>query len=210
MGEEKTTGARIFLVDDHPAVRQGLALLLAQNGHSICGEAENRSELQQRVAACGAQVALLDLSLGEESGLDLLDDLRILNIPAIVYSMHEDRSAIERAFARGAHAYVTKREVSAVLLKAVDEVLSGRRFVCPRAAQSLANRVFQPEGAGGALSQREDEIMEMLGRGDSSVEIAKALSIGVRTVETYYARIIEKLGLSGMRELRKHAIRRVR
>jgi len=210
MADAAKKGVRIFLVDDHPAVRQGLALLLAQNGHAICGEAESRAELQRRIGQSGADVALVDLSLGEESGLDLLDDLRILNIPAVVYSMHEDRSAIERAFARGAHGYVTKREVSAVLLRAVDEVLAGRRFVCPRAAQSLASRVFQPGGAGGGLSQREEEIMDMLGRGDTSVEIASALSIGVRTVETYYARIIEKLGLPGMRDLRKEAIRRIR
>lgn len=209
MGKETVTGTRVFLVDDHPAVRQGLALLLAQDAYVVCGEAENRAELLARIDAVGAEVALVDLSLGGESGLDLIGDLRSRDIPVLVYSMHEDCGAIERAFHRGAVGYVTKREVSAVLLEALGEVLAGRRYASPRAARSLANRIISGgDGVGEEpLSQREEQILSRLGRGESNVEIAGALHIGVRTVETYYARIIGKLGLGGMKELRKYAIK---
>jgi DNA-binding NarL/FixJ family response regulator len=207
MGKDTVTGVRVFLVDDHPAVRQGLALLLAQNAYIVCGEAENRAELLARIDATGTDVALVDLSLGGESGLDLIGDLRSRDIPVLMYSMHEDCGTIERAFHRGAVGYVTKREVSAVLLEALGEVLAGRRYASPRAARSLASRVIAGgDGSEEPLSQREEQIITRLGRGESNIEIAGALHIGVRTVETYYARIIGKLGLGGMKELRKYAI----
>ena len=207
MSGKHVTGIKVFLIDDHPAVRQGLALLLAQAGHEVCGEAQSREEAVGRVGGSGAQVALLDLSLGEASGLDALEDLAARDIPVVVYSMHEDRATIERAFALGAHGYVTKREVSDVLLEALGHVVARRRYASPRAAQSLASRVLSPVGGETALSQREEQILALLGRGETSAEIAGALHISIRTVETYYARIIEKLGLAGTRELRKHAIR---
>lgn len=203
-GEKK--GVRVFLIDDHPAVRQGLALLLEQEEHLVCGEAESRAEFLARIDPAQADLALVDLSLGEESGLDLLDELRRRRIPALVYSMHEDCSTVELAFARGADGYVTKREVSSVLFKAVAEALAGRRYVSPRAAQSLASRMLAPSDPSEVLSQREEQILDMLGRGETSADIADALRISVRTVETYCARIIEKTGLAGMKELRKYAI----
>jgi DNA-binding NarL/FixJ family response regulator len=208
MGTETKNNVRVFLVDDHPAVRQGLALLLAQDAHTVCGEAETSAEFLSRIGDAQADIALVDLSLGEESGLDLLEELRRRKIPALIYSMHEDCSTIEKAFAHGADGYVTKREVSSVLFTAISEALSGRRYVSPRAAQSLASRILAPEDAGEGLSQREEQILDMLGKGETSADIAAALRISVRTVETYYARIIEKTGFSGMKELRKHAIQR--
>jgi len=207
-------GLRVFLVDDHPAVRQGLALLLGQERHAVCGEAGGRAEFLARIEACGAQVALVDLSLGEESGLPLLEELRSRSIPALIYSMHEDAETIERAFAAGAGGYVTKREVSAVLLDAVAEVAAGRRYVSPRAGQSLLSR-STPGGdgrtpetqAGEGLSERERQILGLLGNGESTSDIAAVLTISARTVESYCARIMEKLGLDGMKALKKHAIR---
>jgi DNA-binding NarL/FixJ family response regulator len=210
MEKDAAKGVRVFLIDDHPAVRQGLALLLAQEAYVICGEAENRAEALGRLDTAAADVALVDLSLGEESGLDLIADLQSRNIPALMYSMFEDCGTIERAFGQGAAGYVTKREVSGVLLEAIGEVLAGRRYASPRAARSLASRAIAGGDAGGEepLSQREEQIMARLGRGETNVEISGALHIGVRTVETYYARIIGKLGLGGMKELRKYAIQR--
>lgn len=209
---------RVFLVDDHPAVRQGLALLLSQSGCVVCGEAGCRAEALDKLARLAgepstqshsqADVAVVDLSLGEESGMDLLDELQRRNIRSLVYSMHEDAGAIERAFGRGANGYVTKREVAGVLLEAIAEVLTGRRYVSPVAARTLASRMLAPDAAGAGLSHREEDILARLGRGDSSADIAAALHISVRTVETYYSRIMEKLDIVGMKELRKHAIRR--
>lgn len=200
---------RIFLADDHPAVRQGLAMLLTQAGHTICGEAENRAETLERLETSRTDIAVVDLSLGDESGLDLIAELRERGVPVLTYSMHEDSEIIERAFSAGANGYVSKREASEVLLGAAQEVLQGRRFISPRAAQSLATSVLPPQNGQGEipLSERETQIMGMLGRGDSNAEIASALTLSVRTVESYFSRIIDKLDMHGMKELRKYAIR---
>lgn len=206
MDEDGAQKVSVFLIDDHPAVRQGLALLLSQAGYLVCGEAQSLEEALARIGSSGAQAALLDLSLGEESGLDVLEALNAHAIPALVYSMHEDCATIERAFGMGAHGYVTKREVADVLLEALGRVVARQRYASPRAAQSLASRVVSPAGPDTALSRREEQILALLGRGETNAEIAGALHISARTVETYYSRIIEKLGLAGTRELRKHAI----
>jgi len=201
-------GYRILLVDDHPAIRQGVGLLLAVGKHVIGGAVEDVAEARRCLEQGDIDLALVDLSLGDGSGLDLLAELAARDLPAVVYSMHEVPETIERAFQAGAQGYVTKREAPEVLLEAVATVMAGRRFVSPQAAQILARRTLPPttEGAGRELSERESQILARLGRGEGSAEIAAALGIGSRTVETYCARIIEKLELSGMKALRKHAI----
>ena len=206
MSDDQPRRARVFLIDDHLAMRSGLSLLLTKSGHVICGEAETRSELLSRLQESDADVALVDLTLGDESGLDLIDDLLAQNVVVVIYSMHEDRKTVERAFVAGASGYVTKREVADVLLTALDQVLAGNRYASPRATKSLANRFLVPqEDAETTLSSREEQIITMIGRADTSEEIAEALHISIHTVKTYYARIIEKLGISGMKELRKLA-----
>lgn len=206
MSAEQAPIARVFLIDDHFAMRNGLTLLLAKFGYVVCGEAENREEVLARIESAQAAVALVDLTLGDESGLDLIDALLAHGVAAIIYSMHEDRKTIERAFTCGASGYVTKREVADVLLTALGEVLAGRRYASPRAAISLASRFLVPdEDAETSLSQREEQIIAMLARAETSDEIAKALHISIHTVKTYYARIMEKLGIDGMKGLRKLA-----
>ena len=201
---------RIFMIDDHPAVRQGLKLLLEQERYAVCGEAENNTETLERIDASHADLALLDISLGEENGLECVSQLRRRGIAVLVYSMHEDAETIDKAFAAGADGYVSKREPPEVLVAAVADVLTGNRHISPRPAQSLAQRVLSsPEADREAqLSDREKQILFHLGQGESNAEIAAALAIGVRTVETYYTRMIEKLCLDGMKSLRRYAIRR--
>lgn len=209
MSTYQSHGGRVFLIDDHFAMRNGLSLLLTKAGHVVCGEAGNRAEVLACIEASRADVALVDLTLGEESGLDLIDDLLARDVAAVIYSMHEDSKTIERSFACGALGYVTKREVADVLLEALGEVLAGRRYASPRATTSLASRFLSScDNGEAALSHREEEILAMLGNGETSAEIAKTLHISTHTVQTYYARIIEKLGLGGMNELRKYAITR--
>lgn len=206
MSEDQSRRARVFLIDDHLAMRTGLSLLLTKSGHVICGEAETRAELLGRLKESNADVALVDLTLGDESGLDLIDDLLAQSVAVIIYSMHEDRKTVERAFVAGASGYVTKREVADVLLAALDQVLAGNRYASPRATKSLANRFLVPQDVPeAALSTREEQIIAMIGRAETSEEIADALHISIHTVKTYYARIIEKLGICGMKELRKFA-----
>ena len=209
MSEGQARRARVFLIDDHLAMRSGLSLLLTKSGHVICGEAETRAELLARLSGAQADVALVDLTLGDESGLDLIDDLLAQNVAVVIYSMHEDRKTVERAFVAGASGYVTKREVADVLLTALDQVLAGNLYASPRATKSLANRFLVPnENTEATLSLREEQIITMIGRAETSEEIADTLHISIHTVKTYYARIIEKLGIAGMKELRKLAVQR--
>ena len=208
MDKVTPSGLRVFLVDDHPVLRNGLSLLLSQSGHVVCGEAGSRTELLAAIDGSRAGVALVDLSLAEESGLDLLDDLTARGVPVLIYSMHEDSQSIKRAFARGASGYVTKREVEDVLLSAIAAVAAGQRYTSPGGMRALADRVLAPEEEAVALSQREEQILDGLGRGETSAEMSQSLHISFHTVETYYGRLLRKLGLANMKELRKFAIRR--
>ena len=203
------TPARIFLADDHPAVREGLTLRLLQEGFVVCGEAENRATLLAGIDDSRADIALLDLTLCEESGLDLIADLCARAIPVLVYSMHEDAETVRRALQRGAGGYVAKRETSAVLVDGVRRTLAGERYLSPRIAAALDAALEHEPAPGQAalLSERERQTLTLLAQGNANTEIADALGVGVRTVESYCARILVKLDLDGMKTLRKYAIR---
>jgi len=201
--------AKIFLIDDHPMVRRGLKELLEQESHIICGEAKNRQETIGKIGSLTADIAFLDLSLGRESGLDLIEDLQKQGIRVLVYSMHEDVETIERAFGAGADGYVCKREIEEVLFQAVDDLMAGGRHVSPRVARSIANKSLfaSKEPREQRLSERENDVLNRLGCGETKADIASALFISPRTVETYFYRIIEKLELTGMKQLRQYAIK---
>lgn len=208
MNKQLNESARIFLIDDHPAVLEGLSLLLAQEQHVVCGEASCLAEMHERLDACMPDIVVLDLSLCEESGLDALPELLRRGIPALVYSMHEDSSTIKRVLERGASGYITKREKSTVLLEALRCVLAGERYISPRTSANLDDHdIFvQMHPQAPNLSERESQIIALLAKGLSNVEIALTLGVSVRTVETYCARILAKLPLDGMKALRKYAI----
>ncbi|MDX9973154.1 MAG: response regulator transcription factor [FCB group bacterium] len=203
-----STPIRILVVDDHPAVCQGLGLLLESERIFVCGEAGGLNEALACVDRCRPDLALVDLSLGDEDGMVLVKNLHARGLPSLVYSMYEDGRHVEGAFAAGALGYVTKREIRGVLVQAIREVAAGRRFVSPRAAVALASRIAdaRPDDGYVDLSSQERQVYRLLGEGQGTGEIAAALGISVRTVESYYARILVKLGLDGMRDLRRHAI----
>lgn len=201
-------GPRIFLADDHPAVREGLTLRLLQEGFVVCGEAENRATLLETIDASRADIALVDLTLCGENGLDLIGELRARDIPVLVYSMHEDAETVRMALDRGARGYVAKRETSVELMAGVRRVLAGQRYLSPRVAAALAACPQPPAAQAGALSDRERQTLDLLSRGEGNAEIAAALGVSVRTVESYYSRILTKLDLEGMKALRKYAIGR--
>jgi DNA-binding NarL/FixJ family response regulator len=201
---------RVVVVDDHPAVRQGLALLLAPDGIEVAGEAGGLAEARQRVQECRPDLVVVDLSLDGEDGTMLVADLVGWNVPALVYSMHKDARHVEAAFAAGALGYVTKRELRDVLVQGIREVAGGRRFVSPTAALAVVDHAVAPsyaeDGGVQGLSRQEHEVYLLLGRGEGTCEIAAAMGISARTVQSYYARILVKLGLDGMYALRQHAI----
>ena len=204
-------GASILLIEDHPTVRMGLSMLLARDHHWICGEAGSRSELLTALTLLEPDrpdLALVDLSLGSESGLDLIADLHKKGIPVLIYSMHEDEAHIRQSFAKGAQGFVCKRETSGDLLAAVRDVLAGNRHVSPLAALNLSEGVIDlPQSPGNnTLTEREQQIITLLGQGNSNQEIANKLFISVRTLETHCTRAIEKLDLGGMKGLRQYAI----
>lgn len=210
---DSTQPIRVLLVDDHPAVRQGLALLLSAEGISVCAEAEKRTEALAQVKDQRPDVAIVDLSLdaGEDS-LALIADLHALGVPVLVYSMHGDGRRVGRALAAGALGYVTKRSFHNVLVLGIREVAAGRRFVSREAGAALADNLAEdpPVDALGKLSANELKVYELLGQGEGAYEIAAALHVSTRTVESYYERIKVKLDLKGMHELRRHAIEHFR
>lgn len=210
MGSHAVTASppiRVLLVDDHPAVRQGLAIFLEPEG-IVCAEAGGRAEALANVEKRCPDLAIVDLSLDGEDGLPLISDLHERRVPALVYSMHNEARHVRSAFAAGALGYVTKRELDGVLLEGIREVAAGRRFVSPKAAAALLENPAeaQPDDAVNRLSPHERKVYELLGKGEGAFEIAAVLHVSIHTVESYYSRIQVKLGLSGMYELRRHAI----
>lgn len=195
---------RILIVDDHPAIRDGLSLLLSPEGIDVCGNAGNIDEAMKQASSCQPDLAIVDLSLGGEDGLILVSAFHTMNIPTLVYSMHEDVQHVTGAFTAGAMGYVTKRELHLILVDAIQSVVSGKRFVSTNAAFAIADQSSTQNER--VLSDQERQIYLLLSHGDSTQEIANLMGISTRTVESYYARIQDKLKLTGMRELRRYAI----
>lgn len=189
-------------------VRQGLMMVLKQAGFSICGEAGGIEEALADPELSFAHLVVVDLSLDKGSGLELITKLQQRQLPSLVYSMHEDSHVVRNAFAAGALGYVTKREVASCLVEAVRSVLAGKRYVSPRAAIGLLEHdsVDPGEDRVRELSDRQRSIYALLGEGLSAGEIADRLHVSPRTVESYAARMIEKLSVTGMKELRRKAI----
>ena len=199
--------ARILLVDDHPVVRMGLAGLIDCEIGAYCFGVSNREECLAAARGRAFDLAILDVSLGEENGLDLIGWLNEQGIRSLVYSMSEDAETIRRALFEGCFAYVSKREESEALMDGIRSALNAEIYLSPIISAVLAS---WPESTGrkfeGVLSRREIQTFEMLGRGYSNNEIAVRLSISPRTAETYVQRIMEKLELPSVKELRKLAI----
>jgi len=196
-----TNQINIFLVDDHPMVCEGLAHLLQTAGFTIAGQAESIGKALAHPALQTSHLVLLDLSLGRENGIELLKRLRKLELPVLVYSMHDGSNIIRQALDAGAGGYVTKREASGSLLEAIRSVLQGTRYLSPRAERALQQSMPTAE-----LTGQQQQIYQLMGRGLSNHDIAEQLNISVRTLESYCVRIMDKMSVSGMKELRRRAI----
>jgi DNA-binding NarL/FixJ family response regulator len=199
---------RILLVEDHPMVRQGLRLLLGQAGMEVCGEAESRAEALNALNT-NPDLLLVDLTLWEESGLDLIRELQRTGAPqkVLVYSMHEDWLHVRQAFQAGAEGYVTKRELSDVLLEAIHTVMAGGIYTSPRALRAVSATKSEVSLEGLALfSAQEGELFHHLGGGLGVGEMAEKMGLSRKTVESYCGRMIVKLNVNGMKELRLVAL----
>jgi DNA-binding NarL/FixJ family response regulator len=195
---------KVFLIDDHPAIRHGLKTVLTQDGWDVCGEAGSIAEVDAAINCSGATVVIVDISLGNESGLQIINSLCSRGIAVLVYSMHEDSETIDEAFAAGAIGYASKREPADALLDALDAVAQNRRHISPFGAQSLANRALANTDSV-KISERERLILRFLSKGKTVGEIADQLSLSSSTIETYCSRLRAKLDLASMKELKNYA-----
>ncbi len=199
---------RVLIVDDHPGVREGLALQLAtQPDLAVCGEAEDVPAALALLAADPPDVAIVDISLRSGNGLDLIRRIRQRHpaVAVLVWSMYPENLYAERALRAGAHGYLHKGRATRHVLDALRAVLAGRVYVSGEMADELLARVVAGKPADRSpidtLSDRELEAFELIGHGLTTEAIAARMHVSPKTVETYRARIKEKLGLSNLVEL---------
>jgi DNA-binding NarL/FixJ family response regulator len=209
------TKHRIFLVDDHPLVREGLTNLInRQDDLMVCGEAEDSAAAIARIARTRPDVAVIDISLKNESGLELVKNLgsHFPLVALIVLSMHDEALYAERALRAGARGYVMKRETTKSVLTAIRRVLEGSVYVSESVVNSMARRLGLSGKASASspvdrLSDRELEIFRLLGQGRTTSQIADDLHLSLKTVHAYCARAQEKFGVNSLGELLRAAIR---
>ena len=210
---EDSARTRIFLVDDHPLVREGLANLINQQDDlAVCGEAEDSAGALAGIEESQPNVALIDISLKNESGLELVKKLeeRFPLVALIVLSMHEEALYAERSLRAGAKGYVMKRETTKNVLTAIRRVLAGDVYVSERVVTAMAKRMGSRKAAAEPverLSDRELEIFRLLGQGRTTSQIAEDLHLSLKTVQAYCARAKEKFGVNSLSELLRAAIR---
>jgi len=205
---------RILIIDDHPIVRQGLALLINhERDMEVCGEGDNPSEALKTIARLKPDLAIVDLSLQGASGLDLIKTVaeRFPAVAVLVLSMHDESLYGERSLRAGARGYIMKEEASSNLLKAVRQVLTGALY----ASESLKLKMLEKlSGVSGpspvslieTLSDRELEVFEMIGDGWGTRQIAEKICVSVKTVESYRAHIKEKLKVESAAQLVQQAV----
>lgn len=211
----KEGSVRILLVDDHPLVRESLKNLIRREpGLAVCGEAEDRKQALELAAADEPDMALVDLTLKNSHGMELIKDLGNLwpKIKILVLSMQDEALYAERVIRAGARGYVSKREVPRKILLAIRQILAGEIYWSEKAAAHVASKIACSCCPGVNLSaeiltDREIQVFELIGAGQSTRQIAADLHINVTTVATYRARIKEKLNLKNSLELLQYAIR---
>jgi DNA-binding NarL/FixJ family response regulator len=205
---------RVFLVDDHPIVRQGLTLLINQEPDLVvCGEAESAWSVGAALAALSPDVLVLDISLNGPDGIDLLKNIRLtdVSLPILVLSMHDESVYAERALRAGANGYIMKQEATEKVLVAIRRILQHDVYMSDRMAsrmlRQLVSKSPSPHAASIArLSDRELEVFRLVGDGHGTREIAEALHLSIKTVESYQAHIKDKLALPSARALVQRAI----
>lgn len=208
-------GTRILLVDDHPLVRESLRRIIQQEADlSVCGETDNGSQALELVATTRPHLVILDLTLKDSHGLELLKNLSNSrpDVLILVFSMHEETLHAERVIRAGARGYVSKEEPPRKILQAIRKVLNGDIYWSEKAANWVASQIAsRPRPSSNfsvdLLTDRELQVFELMGEGQSTRQIATVLHIDASTVETYRARIKEKLNLKTSSELLQYAIR---
>lgn len=195
--------ARVLIVDDHPAVREALALRIArQPDLEVCGEAAGTADALRLLDETGPDVAVVDITLKAGNGIDLVKRFKDRNehVRILVWSMHSESLYAERALRSGALGYVTKDLATDTIVEAIRSVLAGKVWVSEAMAQRMLQRAVGGKAAAGRspvdlLADRELEVFRLIGQGLKTTEIAERLHLSVKTVETYRDRIRQKLAL---------------
>ncbi|MDQ8184542.1 response regulator transcription factor [Pelagicoccus sp. SDUM812002] len=200
---------RVFIVDDHPLVRQGLTQIIGgQEDFEVCGEAEDSSSAMRGIEKSNPDVVIVDISLQGNNGLELIKNLKAIHekLPILVFSMHDESIYAQRALRAGAKAYVMKKESSEKIIEAIRKILKGEIYVSPRVADQVLHQIVNGPSNSSAspvdrLTDRELEVVQLIGRGLSTREIAESLHLSVKTIESHRAHVKEKLNLRNATEL---------
>jgi DNA-binding NarL/FixJ family response regulator len=207
--------ANIFLVDDHPLVREWLTNLIHQQPDlAVCGESEDAPHALQEISAAKPDVAIVDISLKHGSGIELIKNLKALQpgVAVIVLSMHDERLYAERALRAGARGYIMKRETAKKVIMAIRQVLDGKIYMSESLAAVFAAKFVDGRlPASGSLverlSDRELEVFQLLGKGYETRQVAEMMNVSMKTVQAHCAHIKEKLKLTNAAELLREAVR---
>ena len=212
MNAQERRATRILIVDDHPIVRLGIRqMLAAESDLEVCGEAESAEVARQLIRTAHPDLAIIDLSLAAGTGLDLIRFLResLPTLPVLVLSMHDEALFAERVLRAGARGYIMKREAITGLVGAIRQVLAGRIYVSEEATQAVLERLGHeltaPDNPLASLTDRELEVFDLIGRGQSTGAIAEQLGVSIKTVETYRSNIKTKLNLKDATDLIRFA-----
>ena len=202
---------RILIIDDHEVVREGVKTIFEeQPGVHVFGEASTLPEALRLAREEDWDVAVLDLSLGDRSGLEVLKDLKQIRptLRVLILSMHSEEQYARRAFKAGAAGYITKDSPRAELLEAIQKVTQGERYVSPALVEHLIVDLERDSSRPPheTLSNREFEVMRLIASGKTVGEIAELISLSDKTISTYRARVLEKMGMKTNAELTHYAI----
>lgn len=211
---KKENVIKVFVVDDHPIIRQGLAQLIRQEDDMVyCGDAEDAPEALKGIETTRPTVALVDITLKTTSGIELIKDIRIRHpeLPVLVLSMHDESFYAERVLRAGARGYVMKEEATEKVVSAIRKILAGEIYLSDKMAANMLSKLV--EGRDGTkafpierLSDRELEVFELIGRGMGTRQIANKLHLSVKTIESHRANLKVKLRVDTATELLRHAI----
>jgi DNA-binding NarL/FixJ family response regulator len=207
--------ARVLIVDDHPAIREALAIRIARTPDlEVCGEAEDLAGAMRLVAEQKPDVAIVDISLRSGDGIELIKHIkaRRSDVRMLVWSMHGESMYAERALRAGAHGYITKEQATDQIVDAVRQILSNKVYLSPSMTANLLHRLV---GVGEEhlttdpvvlLSDRELEVFRRIGQGQKTRTIAEEMHLSVKTIETYRDRIRQKLALHEGNDLMRYAL----
>ena len=204
-----------LVVDDHPVFRQGLvALIRSEERYRVSGEAGSAEDALAALETSVPDIALIDISLTGQNGLDLVKTLKAAHprILILIISMHDEAVYAARALKAGARGYVMKQEAASVMLEAIKTVLSGKIYMSSAMRDRLLETMFSDvvetdPPTVERLSDRELEVLDMIGQGYGAAEIAKTLHLSVKTVNAYRDHIKEKLRITGAGDLRRYAVK---